>query len=78
MGGSAEIKSNAGHELALYSTACPTQDNLPHKICGESPMLMKAQGCLRGRATSPRAGALKLDAGQKIKNKWREPGNRKQ
>ena len=67
MGGSAEIKSNAGHELALYSTACPTQDNPPYKICGASPMLTKAQGCLRGRATSPRAGTLKLDESQKIR-----------
>lgn len=32
-------------------------------------MLMKAQGCLRGRATSPQAGALKLDESQKIKAK---------
>ena len=36
-------------------------------------MLMKAQGCLRGRATSPQAGALKLDESQKIRNKWCEP-----
>lgn len=56
-------------------------------------MLMKAQGCLRGRATSPQAGALKLDesqkikakeirgisgASQKIKNKWREPEDESQ
>ena len=39
---------------------------------------MKAQGCLRGRVTSPRVGTLKHDASQKIRKKWSEPEDKSQ